>query len=110
MKYYAVVDNNKKIIKTFGWRDNRDLPSDYPKPEGTVIIGVPQNFAEEIQSKWQDTDVYVKDIGALMDSTKDYAYYFTETEKEQMEPTDPLAELKTQNAEMLLTLVQGGLM
>ena len=110
MKNYAIVDENKKIIKLFGWGDNRKLHSDYPKPDGSTVLGVPENFAENIRQKWVTVNVFVENLNALMDSTKDYAEYFTETEIEQTEPIDPIAEMQTQNAQIILSLVQGGLM
>jgi hypothetical protein len=96
LKQYAIVDANNKILQVFGWGDNRVLPQDYPHPEGTNIIGVPENFAEIIQVKWQDTDVYVKDIGVLMDSTKDYGEYFTDVIKEIQQASPTMEDLQKQ--------------
>ena len=100
MNYYAIVDQNKKIIQLFGWGDNRLLPAGYPHAEGTNIIGIPQNFAEEIQSKWQDTDVYIKDIKVLMDSTKDYTEYFTDVTKEVQQASPTMEDLQRQIADL----------
>lgn len=100
MNYYAIVDQNKKITQLFGWGDNRPLPADYPHPEGTNIIGIPQNFADIIQGKWQDTDIYVKEITTLMDSTKDYTEYFTDVTKEQAQVLNPVEDLQKQIADL----------
>ena len=100
MNYYAIVDQDKKITQLFGWGDNRPLPQDYPHPENTNIIGIPGNFAEEIQAKWQDADVYVKDIGVLMDSTKDYAEYFTDVAKEVQQTSPTMEDLQKQVADL----------
>ncbi|PRR84734.1 hypothetical protein [Clostridium luticellarii] len=100
MNYYAIVDTNRKIIQLFGWGDNRPLPAEYPRPENTNIIGIPQNFAEEIQGKWQDTDVYVKDITVLMDSTQDYTEYFTDVAKEVQQAGPTMEELQKQVADL----------
>ena len=96
MNYYAVVDASNKILQVFGWGDNRALPQDYPHPEGTNIIGIPENFAEKIQSKWKDTEVFVKDIGVLMDSTKDYTEYFTDVAKEIQQTSPTMEDLQKQ--------------
>ena len=95
-----MVDQDKKITQLFGWGDNRPLPADYPHPEDTNIVEIPENFAETIQNKWQDIDIYVKDIGVLMDSAKNYTEYFTDVTKGQTQASNPVEELQKQVADL----------
>lgn len=109
MNYYAIVDQNKKIIQLFGWGDNRLLPAGYPHSEGTNIVEIPEKFAKEMQEKWQDSAPYIKDISAAMDSSKGYSEYFSDMPREKTEASPKftvedlqkqIADLQTQIKEM----------
>ncbi|MBV4445300.1 hypothetical protein KM799_02600 [Clostridium tyrobutyricum] len=113
MKFIEIDKNTNEIKSVFGWNDGRQLPTDYPKQDGTTIIGIPENFASDIRLKWQKSNIFIKNTNSIIDSSKDFNDYFTETERGQVEEVDPqqqISDLKAQNAQMLLKLVEGGLM
>lgn len=108
MQFYAVIKENKNVERVFGWGDSRELPTDYPKPEGSTIIKIPEKFAQILQTNWITKTYTIKDPTVILDSTKNYAEYFIESDREQEVAVDPIKDLKEQNAQLVLTLVEKG--
>lgn len=94
MKRHAFVDINGNINSICGWGDNRDLPSDYPIPDGCISIEI-------------DDDTI--DMSYIYDVTNEKFIVNPNPAEEHINNTS-IPDLQKQIYDLTTLLVQGGIL
>lgn len=59
MKRYAFVDSSGNINSIFGWGDNRDLPEEYPIPDGCIVKEIDDDMIDNLYIYDNSTDTFI---------------------------------------------------
>lgn len=92
MKKYAFVDSQGNINSIMGWSDQRELPSDYPIPEGCTSIEI-------------DDDAI--DMTYIYDTVNE-KFIVNPNPKEETVNNTTIQDLQKQVYDLTTILVQGG--
>ena len=69
MKRFAIIDNQGNINSILGWGDNRDLPEDYPVPDGCFVKDINDDKIDSLYIYDNSTDTFIINPNSVIAET-----------------------------------------